>query len=238
MEYMKSKAYESKDWMEKIMGPNPMKLTEELMRDHKIPEGSRICDLGSGQGLTSVFLAKEYGFTVYAADLWSDPTENQKFFDAQGVPREQLIPVKADATNLPFEKEFFDGVVSVDSYNYFGRDPLYLDEKLLPFVKPGGYLYFVIPGMKKDLHEDLPTELLLSWTPEQLDYMHDLCYWRDLLSKTKGANLLEIEETEGNEELWQDWLAQENEYAINDRKSMEAGAGKYLNFIKMILQKK
>lgn len=238
MEYMKSKAYESKDWMEKIMGPNPMKLTEELMRDHKIPEGSRICDLGSGQGLTSIFLAKEYGFTVYAADLWSDPAENQKFFDAQGVPREQLIPVKADATNLPFEKEFFDGVVSVDSYNYFGRDPLYLDEKLLPFVKPGGYLYFVIPGMKKDLHEDLPSELLLSWTPEQLDYMHDLCYWRDLLSQTQGAELLEIKETEGNEELWQDWLAQENEYAINDRKSMEAGAGKYLNFIKMVLQKK
>ena len=238
MEYMKSKAYESKDWMEKIMGPNPMKLTEELMRDHKIPEGSRICDLGSCQGLTSIFLAKEYGFTVYAADLWSDPAENQRFFDAQGVPREQLIPVKADATNLPFEKEFFDGVVSVDSYNYFGRDPLYLDEKLLPFVKPGGYLYFVIPGMKKDLHEDLPSELLLSWTPEQLDYMHDLCYWRDLLSQTQGANLLEIEETEGNEELWQDWLAQENDYAINDRKSMEAGAGKYLNFIKMVLQKK
>lgn len=238
MEYMKSKAYESKDWMEKIMGPNPMKLTEELMRNHKIPEGSRICDLGSGQGLTSIFLAKEYGFTVYAADLWSDPAENQKFFDAQGVPREQLIPVKADATNLPFEKEFFDGVVSVDSYNYFGRDPLYLDEKLLPFVKPGGYLYFVIPGMKKDLHEDLPPELLLSWTPEQLDYMHDLCYWRDLLSQTQGAELLEIKETEGNEELWQDWLAQENEYAINDRKSMEAGAGKYLNFMKMVLQKK
>ncbi len=238
MEYMKSKAYESKDWMEKIMGPNPMKLTEELMRNHKIPEGSRICDLGSGQGLTSIFLAKEYGFTVYAADLWSDPAENQKFFDAQGVPREQLIPVKADATNLPFEKEFFDGVVSVDSYNYFGRDPFYLDEKLLPFVKPGGYLYFVIPGMKKDLHEDLPPELLLSWTPEQLDYMHDLCYWRDLLSQTQGAELLEIKETKGNEELWQDWLAQENEYAINDRKSMEAGAGKYLNFMKMVLQKK
>lgn len=238
MEYMKSKTYESKDWMEKIMGPNPMKLTEELMRNHKIPEGSRICDLGSGQGLTSIFLAKEYGFTVYAADLWSDPAENQKFFDAQGVPREQLIPVKADATNLPFEKDFFDGVVSVDSYNYFGRDPFYLDEKLLPFVKPGGYLYFVIPGMKKDLHEDLPPELLLSWTPEQLDYMHDLCYWRDLLSQTQGAELLEIKETEGNEELWQDWLAQENEYAINDRKSIEAGAGKYLNFMKMVLQKK
>lgn len=238
MEYKKSKSYENKVWMKKIMGPNPMKLTEELMKDHRIPVGSRICDLGSGQGLTSIFLAKEYGFTVYAVDLWSDPAENRKFFDTQGVPREQLIPVKADATALPFEKEFFDGVVSVDSYNYFGRDPDYLDEKLLPFVKSGSYLYFVIPGMKKDLHDDLPSELLLSWTSEQLDYMHDMRYWRELLSNTKDADLLLMEETEGNEELWQDWLAQENEYAVNDRKSMEAGAGRYLNFIKMVLRKK
>ena len=51
------------------MGPNPVKLEEELLINHKIPDGAVVCDLGSGQGLTSVFLAKEYGFTVYAADL-------------------------------------------------------------------------------------------------------------------------------------------------------------------------
>lgn len=50
------------------MGPNPIKL-EELLRGHKIPENAVVCDLGSGQGLTSAFLVKEYGFTVYAADL-------------------------------------------------------------------------------------------------------------------------------------------------------------------------
>ena len=70
-------------------------------------------------------------------------------------------------------------MVTTDSYNYFGRDPAYLDEKLLPFVKPGGYIYIAIPGMK-----------------------------------------------------------QENEYAIGDRKSMKAGGGKYLNFIKIVLRKK
>ncbi len=44
-----------------------------------------MCDLGSGQGLTSVFLAKEYGFNVYAADLWSDPEENRLFFESMAV---------------------------------------------------------------------------------------------------------------------------------------------------------
>ena len=92
--------------------------------------------------------------------------------------------------------------------------------------------------MKKDCHENLPQELLLSWTPEQLDYMHDIDYWRAITESCKGAQLVEISEMESNEEVWNDWLRQENEYAIGDRKSMEAGGGKYLNFIKIVLRKK
>lgn len=179
MKYIKSLKYDVPALQEKIMGPNPVKLTEELLLHHMIPDGSIVCDLGSGQGLTSVFLAKEYGFTVYATDLWSDPEQNRAFFSSMGLSGDKIIPVKADATELPFEKDFFDAVVSVDSYNYFGRDPRYLDDKLLPFVKSGGYIYIAIPGMKKDCHDRLPPQLLLSWTPEQLDYMHDVTYWTE-----------------------------------------------------------
>ncbi len=149
------------------------------MKDNKIKAGSIVMDLGSGQGITSVFLAKEYGFKVYATDLWSDAEENRKFFTEMGLTEDQIIPVKADATDLKYEKEFFDAVVSTDSYNYFGRDEKYLDEKLLPFVKKGGYIYIVVPGMKKDCHNNIPKELLLSWTPEQLDYIHDIEYWKN-----------------------------------------------------------
>ena len=147
MNYPKSQKYASPECLEKIMGPNPIKLEEELLLNHSIPQGAVVCDLGSGQGLTSVFLAKEYGFRVYAADLWSDPEENRAFFRRMGLTDDQITPVKADATALPFERNFFDAVVSTDSYNYFGRDPAYLDEKLLPFVKPGGWVYIAIPGM-------------------------------------------------------------------------------------------
>lgn len=38
--------------------------------------------------------------------------------------------------------------------------------------------------------------------------------------------------------IWTDCLKQDNEYAIGDRKSMEACGGKYLNFIKIVLRKK
>ena len=238
MKYIKSEKYNTPELQSKIMGPNPIKLEEELLLDCKIPAGSVVCDLGSGQGLTSVFLAKEYGFTVYAADLWSDPDENRKFFDSMGLSREQIVPVKADATDLPFEKDFFDGLVCIDSYNYFGRDKSFLDEKLLPFIKSGGYIYLAITGMKKDLHDNIPPELLLSWTPEQLDYIHDADYWKDIVSACKGAEVISVSEMESNEEVWADWLKQDNEYAVGDRKTMEAGGGKYLNFISVILKKK
>lgn len=238
MKYPRSQKYDTPELMGKIMGPNPVKLEEELLLNHKIPAGATVCDLGSGQGLTSVFLAKEYGFTVYAADLWSDPEENRRFFREMGIPDDRIIPVKADATTLPFPEEFFDAVVSTDSYNYFGRDPAFLDSKLLPFVKKGGYLYIAVPGMKRDCHDCLPPELLLSWTPEQLDYLHDVTYWKNIVSQSRQAEVVSVEEMESNEEVWADWLRQENEYAVGDRKAMEAGGGKYLNFIAIVLRKK
>ena len=238
MKYPLSEKYNTPFLQSKIMGPNPVKLEEELLKNNLIPKNATVCDLGSGQGLTSVFLQKEYGFTVYAADLWSDPDENKKFFDEMNVPKGKIVPVKADATDLPFEKEFFDAIVSTDSYNYFGRDEEYLDKKLLPFLKKGGYVYIAIPGMKKDCHDNLPKELLLSWTPQQLDYMHDVDYWKNMVQKSKDCEVISVKEMESNDEVWADWLKQENEYAVGDRKSMEAGGGKYLNFISIVLRKK
>ncbi len=238
MKYEKTEKYNTDLINQKIMGPNPLKLEEELMQNNSIKPGSVVMDLGSGQGITSIFLAKEYGFKVYATDLWSDPEENRAFFKEFGLTEEQIIPVKADATDLKFEKEFFDAVVSTDSYNYFGRDEAFLDVKLLPFVKSGGYVYIVVPGMKNDCHDNFPEELLLSWTPEQLDYIHDIAYWEKIISKSKDCEIVSIHEMESNEECWNDWIKCDNDYSRNDKKAIDAGACKYLNFIAIVLKKK
>lgn len=63
-------------------------------------------------------------------------------------------------------------------------------------------------------------------------------WWTNIVSKSKDCKIVKIEQMQSDKEVWDDWLAQENEYAKNDRKSMNAGAGKYLNFISIILQKK
>lgn len=238
MKYEKCEKYDKNIVRSKIMGPNPIKLEEELLADNLIPTGATVLDLGSGQGLTSVFLAKEYGFRVFAADLWSNPTDNQRFFEQMGLDSDKIIAIHSDATQLPFPEELFDAVVCTDSYNYFGRDEQYLGKSLLPFVKHGGYIYIAIPGMKKDCHDNLPPELLLSWTPEQLDYIHDIDYWTSIVSKTENIEIVSIHEMQSNDEVWKDWLECDNDYAKGDRRTMEAGGGKYLNFIAIILKRK
>ena len=169
MNYPRSEKYLTADLMAKIMGPNPIKLEEELLTNPQIPKDATVCDLGSGQGLTSVFLVKEYGFKVIAADLWSDPEENRKFFRKMGLTDEQIVPVNADAGALPFEKEFFDAVVSTDSYNYFGRDPDYLDQKLLPFIKKDG-VFVALKGKRADEELSAAKGAMRALSCELIDY--------------------------------------------------------------------
>lgn len=84
----------------------------------------------------------------------------------------------------------------------------------------------------------LTEELLLSWTPEQLDYIHDPDYWRAMVSRSRDAEIVDVSPMESGEEVWADWLKQENEYARGDRRTMEAGGGAYLNFVRIVLRKK
>ncbi|MGN0301695.1 MAG: methyltransferase domain-containing protein [Anaerotardibacter sp.] len=155
-----------------------------------------------------------------------------------GTNQDLIHPVKADASQgLPFPHEFFDAVVSIDSYNYFGRDPQYLSEKLLPYVKKGGTLHLAFPGATKNFHDNIPECLLKSWTPEQLDYMQDLAWWKEMISKTDGIEILEMKEMDCTKDAWADWLACENEYAQSDRAAIEAGGLCYLNTISVTLRK-
>ena len=238
MNFTKANSFSQSIMRARSMGPNPLKLCEELLEMTSIPAGSVVLDLGSGAGLTSALMAREFGLIVYAADLWSDPSDNMRFFEECGLTNRQVVPLKADATALPFAEGFFDVIVSVDSYNYFGRDPKYLGERLLPFVKRGGELLFAIPGMIRDCHDNLPACLLMSWTPDQLDYMHDIDWWRTNFAQTEVAEILDIHEMACTREAWFDWIQCDNEYAAGDREAIDAGALDHLNTIAARLRRR
>ena len=95
-DYPRSSSYDA-DWLlARDMGPNPLWLLEDLARDLVLRPGMRVLDLGSGKGATSVFLAKEYGVQVWAADLWVEPTDA-----AAHIDRDDVVTLKAEAHTLP-----------------------------------------------------------------------------------------------------------------------------------------
>jgi cyclopropane fatty-acyl-phospholipid synthase-like methyltransferase len=243
MNFEKSNKYDKKFINDNLMGPNSMKMLEELLQSVKLEKGMRVMDLGCGKGLTSVFLAKEFGVQVFATDLWIGATDNYKRFKAMGVEN-QIIPIHVDAGDLPYADEYFDAVISIDSYHYFGIEPEFMDTKLASLVKKGGIIALAFPGVKKELNGVLPDEMMLSWAKvkdEILKTFHSIPWWKELLSKSKEITIESIAEMQCHDEAWQDWLACDNEYAefaINDRLSMEAGAGKYMNLIAIVAKRK
>ncbi|MGI5893245.1 MAG: SAM-dependent methyltransferase [Candidatus Merdivicinus sp.] len=224
---------------ENIMGPNPIRILEEMLSLFSIPEKSVILDLGCGRGLTSMYLAKETKSTVFATDLWIPAGENLARFSEMGFTQTEIVPIHAEAHELPYAEGFFDAVVSIDSFHYFGYNPDYLRDSLLPFVRKGGLILLAVPGLKRDFDGQIPPEMLHSWTPEDLDTMHDCAHWRDMLSHAPQAEILTITELCCFEQAWAEWLAcDQNPHAVGDRASMNAGAGNYMNLIGIVLQKR
>jgi len=156
-EFPRSAKYDP-DWMmDNQMGPNAIWLMEWLCEALDLKPGMRVLDLGCGKAITSIFLAKEFGARVWAADLWIGPDLNWQRAVEAGVP-DLVCPIKAEAHALPFAQGFFDAVVSADAYQYFGTDDLYVDY-LARFVKPGGALGVVVVGLMKELNAGLPASL-------------------------------------------------------------------------------
>lgn len=114
-----------------MMGPNSMMLLEELLADIPLNPRMRVLDLGCGNGLTSIFLAKEYGVQVFALDLWVSATDNYRRFQEAGVD-DMVIPIHGNALDMPFANEFFDAVISVDAYHYVGNNDTFFVKKYVP----------------------------------------------------------------------------------------------------------
>ena len=123
-----------------------------------------VLDLGCGKGLSSIFLAREYRVQVWATDLWISATDNSKRIE-QARLSEQVFPIHADARSLPYAGGFFDAIVCVDAYIYFGTDDLYLD-CLHKFVKPGGQIGIVVPGFMQEFEGPLPEHLVPFWAQQ------------------------------------------------------------------------
>ena len=217
-----------------MMGPNAMRISEGMASHLTIKKGMRILDLGCGMGLSTLFLAQNFGADVFAADLWISPTENYERFKSVGID-DRAIPVSVDATKgLPFAHRYFDVLFSVDSYHYFG-DTEEMLPALIPFVKKGGYMAVAIPGLKFEFGENVPDEMKPWWSDVEIARtIRSLDWWKDLWSKADGIEIVDIREMDCCKQAWDEWLTGYIPEAAEDIPMMEAEGGKYFNLIQMI----
>jgi SAM-dependent methyltransferase len=134
---------------------NSLWLTEWLTATLDLRVGMRVLDLGCGRASSSIFLHREFGVLVWATDLWFNVSENAQRIRDAGVGN-GVFPIHADARSLPFGLDFFDAIVCIDSFVYYGTDDLYLNY-LARFVKPGGQVGIAGAGLMQEIEGPFPS---------------------------------------------------------------------------------
>ena len=221
------------DWIVASVGggANSLWLTEWLTTALDLRPGMRVLDLGCGRAASSIFLHREFGVQVWAADLWYSASENLQRIRHAGVEG-GIVPIHADARSLPFAADFFDAIVSIDSFFYYGTDDLYLSY-LARFVKPGGPIAIAGAGLMQEVDGPIP-EHLRDWWTQDVWCLHSAPWWRRHWERTGILNIQLADTMADGWERWLDWhriVAPDNEAEI---KALEADRGRYFGYVRVI----
>jgi len=181
------------------MGPNVLWLTESLCQVMDLKPGMCVLDMGCGRAMSSIFLAREFGLHVWATDLWIKPTDNWQRICQAGV-QDRVFPIYAEARSLPFADEFFDAVISLDSYHYYGTDVHYLEFHMLKLLKRGGQIGIVVPASPQDVPHPLPDHLDDEWY-----WVNSVDWWRHQWQRYPELNVERADALPGGWQLWVRW---------------------------------
>ena len=240
-DFPRSSKYDPKWIVKSEMGPHPLWITESLTQVLPLRKGMRVLDLGCGKAMTSIFLAREFEVEVWATDLWISATDNHERIVDEKL-EDQVYPIHAEAHALPFAHEFFDAVVSMDSYHYFGTDVHYI-EYVTKFLKPKGYLGIVSPASPEQL--PLPNSY-----PEDFFWLNSIEWWKHHWARFPGIDLKIAEEVPMGWKHWLRWetMLRESGLELAGHNSVESELAfmstwnedekrRHLGFVRMVGQK-
>jgi SAM-dependent methyltransferase len=222
---------------------------EWLCRDMDLRPGMRVLDMGCGMAMSSVFLAREYGVQVWANDLWIPATDNWKRIEEQGLG-DRVFPIHAEANALPYAHDFFDAIVSVDAYHYFGLADGYLD-RFSRFVRPGGRIGVAVPGRMVEIPDEPVPAHLQDWLAGEVgafETWQSVEFWRRRFSSSPGIKVLLADSLPDG---WRDWVSfSEMTLAAGEvrppglvnlaRKEVEAireDAGRVMGFVRVVAER-
>lgn len=211
---------------------NPLWLTEWLSEALELRPGMRVLDLGCGRAMSSIFLHREFGVQVWATDLWFSASENLRRIRDAGV-QDGVFPIHADARSLPFAAEFFDAIVSIDSFFYYGTDDLYLNE-IARFVKPGGVLAIAGTGLVREFDGPIPEQIRGWWAQDLPWCLHSAAWWQRHWGRT-GILDIEVADTLADGwQYWRDWLQVIAPANTVEIAALEADRGASLGYVRAV----
>jgi SAM-dependent methyltransferase len=234
----RSAAYDPEWMLENLMGPNAVWLAEALSQVMDLRPGMRVLDMGCGRAISSIFLAKEFGVQVWATDLWIKASENWERIRAAGL-QDRVFPIHAEAHTLPFADDFFDAAVSMDAYHYFGTDDLYLGY-YARFVKPGGQLGIVVPGIQREFTDGLPEHLAPYWERDFWSF-HSPAWWREHWQRTGPVEVTVADMAPNGWRHWLKWLEVAGKFgfptSVEEAEMLRRDAGRNLGFTRLVGRK-
>jgi len=216
-------------------GANPLWLTEWLASAVELRPGMRVLDLGCGRALSSIFLSLEFEVEVWAVDLWFNASENLQRIRDAGVEN-RVYPIRAEARSLPFANEFFDAIISIDSFPYYGTDDLFLSY-LTRFLRPGGPIAIAGAGLMQEFDRAVPRQLAGWWEPSMC-CLHSAAWWRAHWQK---AGIVNVELADSMPEGWKFWLQWQAVVApgnLIEMRAVEADAGDYIGYVRAVARRR
>jgi len=152
-------------WAERGEGPkmenHHLDITEKTMRLMELRPGERVLDLGCGSGWATLLLARVVGEgpegygQVVGVDIADEMIRRAR---AASKDFENVMFVVGSAAQIPWEENFFDKVLSVESFYYYPDQDRALAE-VFRVMAPRGRLFILI-----NLYKDNPYSL--QWVPK------------------------------------------------------------------------
>lgn len=145
-----------------------------------------------------------------------------------------IYPIHADARSLPFAASFFDAIVSIDSFFYYGTDDHYLSY-LARFVKPSGVIGIAQAGLIQEIEGSLPEHMRQLWASEPSMWcLHSSAWWRRHWERT---GIVEIECADSMPDGWQLWLKWHRAISPNNLieiSAVQSDGGKHFGYNRII----
>ena len=183
----------SEAWIRKnSLGEDVLYNLESLLRVMNLQAGMRVLDLGCGRAISSIFLAREFGAVVWAVDAHEPPSENLgRIIDQECGAT--VFPLQADARNLPFAHGYFDAIVVVNSYHYFGTDETFTPY-ISQFLAPGGLIGIVDVCFTREINTlaELPANLREEYA-DSWYFVHSVPWWHHCWEKSGHLKVITAE---------------------------------------------